>query len=149
QFCGSDYLLLPVDLAASFHPKFILLLGKRGARLILGSHNVTLAGFGINREITTSFTSTTDGPTANPARIVWRFVRAWARQFPGRIQDLISATERIAPWISHTDDLLSSPTILGSEPSGPALWERMKILLGGTRVHRITIVSPYFDAKLA
>ena len=32
QFCGSDYLLLPVRSAASFHPKFVMLVGKRGAK---------------------------------------------------------------------------------------------------------------------
>lgn len=37
QFCGSDYLLLPVQTAASFHPKFVMLLGKRGAKSSSGA----------------------------------------------------------------------------------------------------------------
>ena len=68
QFCGSDYLLLPVQSAASFHPKFVMLLGKRGARLILGSHNVTLAGFGLNREIATALACSAEGRRPQPPR---------------------------------------------------------------------------------
>lgn len=55
RFCGLDYTLLPVQSALSFHPKFIFLLGRRKSRLILGSHNLTASGFGLNREITTAF----------------------------------------------------------------------------------------------
>src|SRR5690606_14539967 len=99
SFSGADYLLLPVRSAAAFHPKFIMLLGKRGARLVIGSHNVTFAGFGLNREITTVFDCEADSPNAAFASAVWGFVRAWTSDFPQRIQDVIGATERIAPWL--------------------------------------------------
>ena len=148
QFSGVDYLLLPVTSAASFHPKFVMLLGKRGARLIIGSHNVTLAGFGLNKEIATAFTSETDAPSSSVVRSVWRFVRAWSVEFPEKIRDVITATEQIAPWLLAGGDAPASPLVLGSEPSGESLWDRIKPQLGA-RVNHITIVSPYFDAKLA
>ena len=148
QFCGSDYLLLPVQSAASFHPKFVMLLGKRGAKLLLGSHNLTLAGFGLNQEISTALTCTADGPSAAHAQTVWRFVRAWAAGFHERIWDVIAATERIAPWIVANNQALATPIVFGSEPSGKSLWETVKAQLG-SRVSRVTVVSPYFDAKLA
>ncbi len=37
---------------ASFHPKILLLLGKRKGLLAVGSHNLTLSGFGTNLEVT-------------------------------------------------------------------------------------------------
>lgn len=148
QFCGSDYLLLPVQTAASFHPKFVMLLGKRGAKLLLGSHNVTLAGFGLNREISTALTCSADAPSAAYAQTVWRFVRAWTVDFHERIRDVIAATERIAPWIVANNQAPASPIVFGSEPSGKSLWDTVKAQLG-SRVSRVTVVSPYFDSKLA
>jgi hypothetical protein len=148
QFCGSDYLLLPVQSAASFHPKFVMLLGKRGGRLILGSHNVTLAGFGLNREISTALTCAADGTSAAYAQNVWQFVRAWSAEFPEKIRDVIAATERIAPWLVARNDAPATPVVFGSEPSGKSLWENVRPQLGA-RVGRVTVISPYFDAKLA
>ena len=49
EYAGAEYGLLPVRAAGAFHPKFVLLLGPKRARLIIGSHNVTLCGFGLNR----------------------------------------------------------------------------------------------------
>lgn len=148
QFSGSDYLLLPVQSTAAFHPKFIMLLGKRGARLFLGSHNVTLAGFGLNREISTALTCAADGPSVAHAQNVWRFVRAWTAGFHDRIVDVIAATERVAPWLVGGHQTVASPIIIGSEPSGTSLWEAFKVHLGAP-VSRVTVVSPYFDSKLA
>lgn len=148
HFCGSDYLLLPIKSAASFHPKFLLLVGRRGARLIVGSHNITLAGFGLNREIATAFACEREGPTAVAAQHVWRFVRSWTTGFPQKIREVIAATERVAPWLLTQGEAPSSPTIWGSQPLGTTLWNQVKEQLG-QRAKRVTIVSPYFDTKLA
>jgi len=148
RFCGSDYALLAVRSPGAFHPKFILLLGRRRSRLIVGSHNVTLAGFGINREITTAFDVHPTGPSAAAAQEVWHFVRAWMSKSSNRLQELIVATERMAPWLAGTDGEAAHPRLFCSLPSGPSLWERVKPMLGQS-VQRILIVSPYFDSKLA
>lgn len=124
-----------------------MLLGKRGARLVIGSHNVTLAGFGLNREIATSLVCSADDPSASFARNIWRFVRAWTEEFPDKIRDVIAATERIAPWLPGEDRASTSPLIMASEPTGESLWDRVRPLLSA-RVNRVTVVSPYFDAKL-
>jgi hypothetical protein len=147
-FSGIDYLLLPVRSAAAFHPKFIMLLGKKGARLVIGSHNVTLAGFGLNREIATVFQCEAETPSAAFASAVWGFVRAWTSDFSQRIQEVVGATERLAPWLGKGGESPKVPTVIGSEPSGQPLWERVRPYLGSP-VKRVTIVSPYFDAKLA
>lgn len=148
RFCGSDYALLPVRLSGSFHPKFILLLGRRQSRLIIGSHNVTLAGFGLNREITTAFDVQPSGPTGAAAREVWRFVRAWTSAFSSRMQDVVAATERVAPWLAASNqEQTPYPTVLCTLPSGPTLWQRLKPLMRQP-VKRIFIISPYFDSRL-
>ena len=52
RLAGYAYTLLPVGVPGAFHPKVCLLLGPKKASLLIGSHNLTLSGFGYNREIT-------------------------------------------------------------------------------------------------
>jgi hypothetical protein len=125
-----------------------LLLGRRQSRLIIGSHNVTLAGFGLNREITTAFDVEPSGPSGAAAREVWRFVRAWTSAFSSRMQDVVAATERVAPWLAASNqEQTPHPTVLCTLPSGPTLWQRLKPLMRQP-VKSIFIISPYFDSRL-
>lgn len=48
---GSRYLVNPVDIQSSFHPKVILLLGQQKARLVVSSANLTTSGYNISNEI--------------------------------------------------------------------------------------------------
>ena len=49
---GRSYTLAPISVPGVFHPKLIFLVGKKKGLIIVGSHNMTLAGFGFNRELT-------------------------------------------------------------------------------------------------
>jgi hypothetical protein len=147
RLCGSEYMLLPVSCSGSFHPKFIMLLGRKKSRLIVGSHNLTFAGFGINREIATAFDVEPNGPTTSTFQAVWRFVRAWTAQFPIEIQEVIAATEQIAPWLVESQVPIKNSPILCTLPTGMSLWEQVKPLLR-SKVNRIFILSPYFDSTL-
>jgi hypothetical protein len=146
QLCGSEYAILPVRSGASFHPKFMLLVGRRSARVIVGSHNATLGGFGLNREIGTAFDIdlTQDGPGV--PRVVWRFVKEWARDFPAAIQQVLSATERIAPWLKEEAEQQAGH-VVGAALTGPPLWQLVRPRLP-KRVTRIEVVSPFFDLDL-
>jgi hypothetical protein len=48
---GHHYTLAPITVGGAFHPKIILLVGARIGLLLVGSHNLTLSGFGYNREM--------------------------------------------------------------------------------------------------
>ena len=48
---GKKYAVNPVTMHGSFHPKLILLLGEKKARLILGSGNLKLSGYYFNNEV--------------------------------------------------------------------------------------------------
>lgn len=48
---GRRYLVVPVEIDGSFHPKVILLLGKDKAKLIVSSANLTTSGHFINNEV--------------------------------------------------------------------------------------------------
>lgn len=49
RLAGRYYSLLPMKTSGAFHAKIILLLGKKKGLLFIGSHNLTLVGFGFNR----------------------------------------------------------------------------------------------------
>ena len=48
---GKKYAVNPVVMRGSFHPKVILLLAEKKARIIIGSANLKLSGYYINNEI--------------------------------------------------------------------------------------------------
>ncbi len=48
---GFEYSLLPIKAAGAFHPKLAIFAGPKKVALFVGSHNLTIAGLGFNREI--------------------------------------------------------------------------------------------------
>ena len=54
RLAGYAYTLIPVGVSGAgvFHPKVCLLIGPKKASILIGSHNLTLSGFGYNREVT-------------------------------------------------------------------------------------------------
>lgn len=48
---GRKYMVNPVQMNGSFHPKVILLLGEKKAKLFVGSANIKTSGYAINNEI--------------------------------------------------------------------------------------------------
>jgi hypothetical protein len=75
-------------------------------------------------------------------------VKAWTLDFPLEIQNVITATEGIASWLSSSVTITAEPGVFCTHPSGPSLWEQIRLLFV-KRVRRIFVVSPYFDSKFA
>lgn len=48
---GRKYMVTPVKMDGAFHPKVILMLGEKKARLFVGSANVKTSGFATNNEV--------------------------------------------------------------------------------------------------
>lgn len=48
---GRKYMVNPVIMQGSFHPKIILLLGEKKARLFVGSANIKTSGYATNNEV--------------------------------------------------------------------------------------------------
>ncbi len=48
---GMKYMVSPVNIKGSFHPKIILLLGEKKARLFVGSANIKTSGYATNNEV--------------------------------------------------------------------------------------------------
>ena len=59
---GRRYMVNPVRLNGSFHPKVVLLLGEKKAKLIVASANITTSGYAINNEVYSCITYSVKEP---------------------------------------------------------------------------------------
>lgn len=148
---GCDYTLLPIHLNGAFHPKLIVTIGKSKGALFVGSHNMTLAGFGLNDEITNEFRTGGAGARNGAAEI--RATLDYLRFFlPTKLTDVarvFDAVRRNAPWlegpvaVSSNDRMLMTTT--GQDKD---LWSRLRPLIP-KRPSMVFACGPFFDKKLS
>ncbi|MFM0591948.1 phospholipase D-like domain-containing protein [Paraburkholderia dilworthii] len=160
---GMRYGLLPVGLTRGrFHPKLMLMLGtlkgtdKQGMWLSVGSGNLTLSGWAINREVV-GMTPVTAGH-AGELRPLIEWLQAEAvRQFEfggdagceeegevrsilGELHTALRRTDSLAP---HTP---GTPTLHLSLPAGYEKNAMLQALKGEEEWRTATVVSPYWSA---
>ncbi len=149
---GRDYTLIPVDAASGvFHPKILLLLGREYAALCVGSHNLTLSGFGKNRELTSLFEL---GPNSSrQERIifqdVWQAMKLWSLNQPEELKDSLRFVESEIDWLAGKEESVNQESALffAAGENTPALWEQINPQLSD-KVRRVTMISPFFDEDL-
>ena len=148
---GVDYALLPVPAAGAFHPKLALLLGQKAGRLFVGSHNLTIAGFGHNRELTTRFSigagSQEDG--AYLAEAALGLITAWIEHVPEEAQAWLANVRRMAPWADSTSRRSAvDPVLVGTTRRGPSLWAQVRPLLPA-RLRQVLVLGAFYDHELS
>ncbi len=150
ELAGSSYLLVPVSAPGAFHPKVHLLLGKKSGKVLIGSHNLTFAGFGGNAEITNLITiEPRDRGSVAVARAALDAIRVWTRGQPALIEERLKAAEDVAPWLRGPTPTDARELLLWSAPgTTPSLWEQLREHLRG-RCSRVTVLGPFFDDELA
>lgn len=150
---GRDYTIIPVDAKRGvFHPKILLLLGREHASLCVGSHNLTLSGFGKNRELTTVFETNPNSKNGERQifRDVWKALRRWTINQPEELLDSFSFVEKEISWLTQTGDAPfaeSSDFFYAAGGNELSLWEQIGPTLP-KRIRRATLVSPFFDEDL-
>lgn len=150
---GRDYTIIPVDAGRGvFHPKILLLLGREHAALSVGSHNLTLSGFGKNRELTTVFEMNPNSETSERQifRDVWKAMRHWTIDQFEELLDSFSFVEREISWLTQADDesfAENSDFFYASNENKLSLWEQIKPTLP-KQIRRAALISPFFDEDL-
>jgi len=151
QFAGRHYSLVPMHSNGAFHPKVIMLLGKRKGTLFLGSHNLTLSGFGFNREITNliSFQDKDDVEAVNVIRHVWMKIETWilwqGDRLPKHLVEMVDKIASFAPWLKKEVAFKSENfSVIGSDPESPSLWQQLRDRIEG-KAKRIIISGAFFD----
>lgn len=162
---GRKYLIAPVVTTACFHPKLALRYGKTKARLIIGSANVTAAGWAGNLEMVSALTwqAQDTGDDNEISRTLIVRAHNWLSALLEENDDskLAYKLELIhsqSPWIN--DEMLegdnpfrlsdgSEIDLLFSDPSSATgLGDRMLGLIDEP-IERLTIISPYWDEQLS
>lgn len=162
---GRKYLVVPVTTTSCFHPKLALRYGKAKARLIVGSANVTSAGWAGNLELvsTLSWQARDEDQDSEIHRTLFVRAHRWVSTLIGPADDNKAAYKlellrSQSPWID--DDGLEGDTpfnlsdgsqidLLLSDPSNTSgLADRM-LKLVDEPVERLTIISPYWDNQLS
>jgi hypothetical protein len=154
RFAGCDYTLLPMQASGVFHPKILLLVGKKRGLVVVGSHNLTLSGFCHNRELTNmiEISGPDDGAGIVIAQAVCDFLRAWLERQQGHIPSaLLQAVKKIwsfAPWLEKAATSPEGVRFLGSYPQGPSLWDQLISQLSHP-IKRVIVLGAFFDPELA
>jgi len=151
RLAGRAYTLVPMQAAGAFHPKLAIFVGKNSSRLFIGSHNVTLSGYGHNREITTQIElgKGSEDPNAPLARAVWKFLTTWLEHQSDRIpQSIITAAQKVAinfaPWLLNESIQSGDVRFVGVDPSGDSLWDLVRPMLP-KKAKRAIAIGPFFD----
>lgn len=143
---GVDYTLVPVWSPGAFHPKILLRLGKRKGSLFVGSHNLTVAGFGLNDELTNRFeydAKARKGEIAAFTTVV-ELLRDFIAASPNEVGAAIDAAVEAVPWLGKLHSIDADVTLIGSRTGAPSLWEQVRARLP-KRVRRALVVAPFFD----
>ena len=151
RLAGRGYTMIPMRAAGAFHPKVALLVGKNSSRVFIGSHNVTLSGYGHNREITTQIEldKGSESRDATLAIAVWKFLNAWLEHQSDRIpQSIINDAKKVAnnfaPWLLNEGIQSGDVRFVGVNPSGDSLWNLVRPMLP-RKAKRAIAVGPFFD----
>ncbi len=153
HLAGHSYVLVPVRAPRVFHPKICLLASRKRGRLMVGSHNLTLAGFGGNRELTNRLEirpAENDGSQAI-ASAAFRFVREWLEVgLEAGGQHYLAAVDKLVgliPWLSEPGEQADNVRFFGSRPRGESLWDQVRGAIP-SGVERAMVVGPFFDKDL-
>ena len=153
KWAGRRYTLVPMSVPGAFHPKLMFLAGKNKGLLAIGSHNMTLAGFGLNRELTNvvKIGGSEDEAGVALANQVWEAVSSWVRLFAGtvppRVLEMVHQVTEFAPWMKHHGQPDPDIEILAGQPGGITLWEQLVRAIGGP-IDQVSIAGAFFDSKL-
>ena len=143
---GVDYTLVPVSARGAFHPKLLLRLGKHKGSLFVGSHNLTVAGFGMNDELTNRFEYDAKAPTdsvgafASVAQLLRDIISTNAEEVAASVHAALEA----APWLDKLDAVDDHVAVMGTRMSAPSIWDQVRQRLPA-RVHRVLVIAPFFD----
>jgi hypothetical protein len=149
RLAGRSYVLVPVRQQTAFHPKLLLQLGKGKGCLCVGSHNVTLSGFGHNDEITNVVAFKKEGRSAPTAafRDAVSFLRQYLPALPS-VREAFEHALAAAPWLTTPAVVDERARFLGTRLDGAPLWDQVAPSLPRD-ARRALVVGPFFDDQLA
>lgn len=145
---GRRYRVVPVvmDRGYRFHPKATLLSSEEKAILFVGSGNLGFGGWRENGEIWVCFDTDDDGSA--PFELFHQYLKQVIDRVP--LNDTVTAEieEAFEPdtrsWIRESSE---TKFLVGKVGTGKSLIEQILKTVNQYDIERLTICTPYFDAK--
>lgn len=153
KLAGRNYTLLPIKVAGAFHPKLVILAGKQKGLVLVGSHNMTLAGFGFNRELTNlvRIQGADDAESTSLVRDLWAEIDYWLGHFaegvPDHVRRMAVRVKEFAPWITTVTGGGSDIKLLAGRPGAQPLWEQLSALIDDEAAN-VSLTGAFFDQEL-
>lgn len=154
RMAGEYYSLATMRCKRAFHPKLVMLLGKNKGLLAVGSHNLTLSGFGRNLEITNVIQFDKDKQHTLPVfKQAIQACKTWLKDYgdhlPAGIERALTQAQSLCPWLqSDAGAIQSDMSLLYASQSTESLWSQLQRELP-TGPKSVTAVSAFFDQQLS
>jgi len=151
---GRHYTLAPMNCPKAFHPKVVLLLGKRKGLLAVGSHNLTFSGYGFNAELTSviRYRADSDEETVSLFWAAWQAIQAWMNDYgdklPQATHKAVNSTVEGIDWLkplemSEEQDI----QLFFSSRSTESLWDQVEPWIP-EKPQQCQILGAFFDSNL-
>ena len=144
---GKSYIVKGMETNQAFHPKVYLLLGENKAKVLIGSGNITPAGFITNHEVFNLFTyNEATGDMENLAEIqaAFQLFQSLHQEQDNKMWQELFAKTREFTYLWQD---VGKPSLLLSNHE-QALQEQLDNLLPDN-IERIECFVPYFDQSLS
>jgi len=152
---GRHYTLAPMACSKAFHPKVVLLLGKKKGLLAVGSHNLTFSGYGFNAELTNliRFDSNSDQDTVHLFWTAWLAIQTWLKDYgskiPGATIKSINATIEGIDWLKPIEiNGNQELQFIYSSRSTASLWSQVLPLVP-KQPEQCHVIGAFFDNQLS
>lgn len=141
-YLGKEYYVTPVLMNASFHPKVILMLGDKRAKLIISSANIKTSGYMHNNEIYNVFEYT--GKDASYSGLISGAINFFLDLYSVAVNQDTDIKKRLDSFqiADKTDDAC---TLLYNTQS--SIMDQLVELIP-EKIRRINIAVPFYDNKL-
>jgi hypothetical protein len=126
---------------------------KNNGLMVIGSHNMTLAGFGFDRELTNlvRIEGPEDAAGIALAQDAWTEIDYWLAQFtngvPAHVKRMVQRVREFAPWIGAGAVADGGLALLAARPGGQPLWEQFRALIDGDTAE-LVVGGAFFDRDL-
>lgn len=154
RLAGHAYTLLPIGVPGAFHPKLCILVGPKKASILIGSHNLSLSGFGYNREMTNwiEVGGAKDAEGTALLAEAWRMASQWIEMERGKSGDAVleaalGLSNFVSPLITNAG-ASQFAYALAQAPGGTPLIDQLAARIT-PNINRIAVIGAFFDKELA
>lgn len=152
---GSAYHLIKCNRNGAFHPKLVLQLGAKKARILLGSANLTAPGLAGNLELISEVRcSGAEDLSVGLIAEALKYVIGINSQADPWLKQCIAQARQSTPWLDINNSVATfedpkfGRTSFIHDASNITPLDQFVALIGDDSIKRLNIISPYWDKKL-